>query len=214
MRLARLHGRLPLDSHVTLAPAAHVGQAHLKLNSIMSFGCSPSQMVRDDYSVRNSEPFVAPSLTSVRSAGFHIHQELTYPDNNIEVAAVAVLDGLIGLLDVVENATHGWEEQSKLRRLHLGYGRAGEYRTRDNLWGERILEYRVLSPWPLRGAEHMHHVIAAIRGVCSCEFNQLTDILDAYPERREITEAINQCDAQAAEQMLKECQTSWRKNGG
>ena len=189
MRLARRRRHIPANSKLSFVPAARLHDKVRNLDSVQEFGCSPSQIVLTDYSTRTMKLVCGPE-TPYRSAGFHIHQELSH--NNTVQAVVAVLDGLLGLRDVMSNHHAGWSYASRIRRHDMGYGRAGEYRIRPSRTKDtQILEYRVMSPWPLSEPKHIKWATSVVKAVCERPLDTLIDVLDAYPDRRRITKLIN-----------------------
>lgn len=211
MRLARRRQKIPPNSELSFIPAARLNASTRFIKSVGSFGCSPSQTVLDDYSVRTTELRANPSTTAFRSAGFHIHQELAHSDT--EQPAVAILDGLLGLTDVLVNCQQGWNTASKIRRVDLGYGRAGEHRVRTVPSGHKVLEYRVMSPWPLANAKHILWATSVIKEVCESQLDTLLSVLDAYPDRFKITNAINHIDLCGVLQLQELCKATWSRLG-
>ena len=118
MRMARRKGLIPSDSEIQFIPSGCLSHPDRKLDSVKGFGCSPSLILGDTFLSKQTKPFVSAINTGVRSAGFHIHQELTH-SGTIGVV-VGVLDGLLGLLDVLVNHRSGWSSASAMRRAHLG----------------------------------------------------------------------------------------------
>jgi len=211
VRLARQQNKIPPKSVITLIPAARLHKVARDVESVKEFGCAPSQTVTNDYGVSTTIPGCTPEETPIRSAGFHIHQELSFPDT--EQPIVAILDGLLGLADVVVNQRAGWSEASRMRRGVLGYGRAGEYRTRK-VKGKVILEYRVLSPWPLSKPSDLLWVTSLVKQVCEQPFTVLMSVLDAFPSRPRIVSAINHADCDIAHALMNLCSTAWAVQGG
>ena len=209
MRLARRRHLIPPSSKLSFIPAAELHFSARDLESVSSFGCSPSLTVLDDYSSRTTVKLCNPSDTCFRSAGFHIHQELRH-DHTVQ-AAVAVLDGVLGLVDVLENHSRGWTDASRTRRVTLGYGRAGEYRTRRVESGAQVLEYRVMSPWPLANFEHVLWATSVMKIVCGSPLNMLLNVLDSYPDRCAIISAINHdnYDHDNVEVLHAHCEAAW-----
>lgn len=178
--LSRAIGRL------SYTPAARLRPRHQDLAAVKVFGCSPSQVVMADLSTQTLTPSASASSTPVRSAGFHVHQEIAFGD--MAPIIVSILDFRLGLVDVLVNQKLGFTKASKLRRETLGYGLAGEHRVRDNGEGTTILEYRTLSPWPLRG---MASILHTVRGLAAMGSDELFSTFEALPERGKIIEAIN-----------------------
>ncbi len=207
MRLARRRQKIPPGSELSLIPSAPLHPKIRYNKSVSSFGCSPSQTVGDDYGVFTTKLFCSPGKTLYRSAGFHIHQELSHHDT--EQPAVAVLDGLLGLVDVQQNHKLGWSKASRIRRNGLGYGRAGEHRVRKVPSGQRVLEYRVMSPWPLADDADIMWTTATVKAVCECSLNTLLDVLDEFPDRPKITKAINRDDHMSAKELRGPVLTAW-----
>lgn len=202
-------GSVPPDTKLSFIPASHLTDDGMKLRSVKKFGCSPSQVVTPDYSSVTTVPTLSASDTSIRTAGFHIHHELE--DTSIPQAAVAVLDGLLGLTDVLVNHSRGWSAPSKARRLTLGYGTAGEHRVRTVPTGATVLEYRTMSPWPLASLPSMVWATKVMRDVCEMELRPLMTVLSKFPERSEIVEAINTSDNIHATKLLLNTSMVWGK---
>ena len=207
MRLARRRRQIPSESRLSLIPAAALFPTARFIKSVRTFGCSPSQTILDDYGVSTTKTLCDPDDTPFRSAGFHIHQELSHPDT--EQPAVAILDGLLGLTDVLMNDKLGWLRASKIRRFILGYGRAGEHRARTVSSGCRVLEYRVMSPWPLLDAKHILWATSTVKSVCENPIDTLLNVLDHYPDRAHIIEAVNNNDPVLAKQLQYTCRAAW-----
>lgn len=202
MRAARLRKLLPRNSSFSLVPALKLRDEELELDSVKEFGCSPSMVLDEDFGAQEVSPLCSAEKTNIRSAGFHIHQELADPMSY--QLAVGILDGVLGLTDVVVNYSQGWQENSRLRRLHLGYGKAGEFRVRPAMSGTNILEYRSLSPWPLGAPRHILWATTAMREVCRLSLDEMLDVLDAFPLRAKIVQAINECDVSTARGLLRD----------
>lgn len=212
MDLARDFKQIPSRTRLSLTPAAMLEKHDTKLESVSRFGCSPSFTLDGDYRRSMVEGLCGPDETRFRSAGFHIHQEL--PHKGMAEAAVAVLDGILGLTDVLANKSLGYTAASNTRRCRIGYGRAGEHRTRIAPGGLTILEYRVLSPWPLSSPESTEWVIEMTRFICKQEVDTLYAILNDFPDRISIIMAINSGSASDASRLLKRCVSALNKNTG
>lgn len=212
MRLARRKGQIPSKSKIKFIPAAHLSEADRELETVSRFGCSPSILLDNDYASRNVIPLRSGGETLVRSAGFHIHQEIQDPEST--QAVVAVLDGFLGLLDVMMNHRNGWDDASRLRRLHLGYGRAGEHRIRRVTSGALVLEYRSLSPWPLSNPEYIKSLLYTVRTISNQSADTLLTVLNDFPDRKEITSAIDTSNYRAAARMIRQCRKAWRTHVG
>lgn len=210
LAFAKLMKLVPQDAFFSIAPAAPLKHDQRHLESVSTFGCSPSQMLDNHYAPHVSVPKLSADETPIRTAGFHIHQELPYPTTQ---AAVAVMDGLLGLQDVLINDWLGFGPESRQRRNLLGYGRAGEYRTRlvDT---QQVLEYRTLSPWPFLSPDLTIRVLKLSREICSQVPNTLLDVLGAFPSRSDITSTINYHNPTVAQKLLVECQAAWTKHVG
>lgn len=207
MRLARMQERIPPDSYLSLIPAGELHPDARKLKSVNTFGCSPSLIVGDRYHAYIKANNYPARSGPMRSAGFHIHQELTYP--NTSQMVVPILDGLLGLMDVIINHRMGWAAADKLRRSILGYGRAGEYRTRFSLKGRTILEYRTLSPWPLSTPKNTLWVVSVMQEVSKESRKSLLAVLEDFPKRLKITDAINSSNHKAALTLWTACNQVW-----
>ena len=214
MRLARRQQKIPQQAVMSLIPAARLQQSERDMESVSKFGCDPSQTVTADYSLKTTVLLSTPENTAYRSAGFHLHQELSHPDT--EQPAVAILDGLLGLTDVVMNQRYHWTASSSIRRVTLGYGRAGEHRVRSVPSGRKVLEYRVMSPWPMAERSHVLWTTKTIKDVCECQMDTLLNVLDGYPDRPLITRAINHGGAsqKATLELQAACNNAWRLLGG
>lgn len=212
LKNARRDGRVPASSAMSLVPCGLLADHHRRLPSVMNFGCSPSWRLDDDYMSHEVRPHVSALDTPLRSAGFHIHTEIH--DSNSQMI-VAVMDGLLGLTDVILSHQLGFFSESRARRLTLGYGMAGEYRTRLTSNGmTEILEYRTLSPWPLVSPDTTVRVLHTARAIASQPIPVLMGILGSYPLRSDVAKAVNECDLAAAEALLPECRLAWRNNTG
>lgn len=208
MRLARMRGLIHSTTHLSYAPASTLRAADMSLESVQTFGCSPSNAILDDYSSTRTTPHCNASESPIRSAGFHIHQEIADPSTH--QMAVALLDGYLGLQDVIVNGWSGWQRQSQMRRLSLGYGRAGEYRLRPSPSGTFILEYRVMSPWPLSRHNWTGWAISTMKAICLLPPMRMLAILDRFPHREKITHAINHGDFHTATALIHLCRKAWR----
>jgi len=211
MRLARRQNRVPPDSYISFMPAARLHFKARDLESVQHFGCSPASLITNDYGVTTVIPRQTAKETAVRTAGFHIHNELSYSDTAQPI--VAILDGLLGLADVLFNHQQVWSSQSRMRRISIGYGRAGEYRLRT-VGGQEILEYRVMSPWPMSSPRRMLWVTSIMKAVCRRELSTLLSVLDAFPDRHKITQAINEANPAQAVTLRQKCIAAWVETGG
>ena len=207
MRLARKRKQVPSGSELSLVPAAKLHPASKHIKSVSTFGCSPSSTVLDDYSSCTTVLRGKAGNTTSRSAGFHIHNELSYYDT--VQPAVAVLDGLLGLKDVMVNGRYGWKDAADIRRNELGYGRAGEHRVRMVESNAFVLEYRVMSPWPLGSAATILWATATMKAVCEVPLETLLTVLEKFPRRARITEAINTNNRAYAMFLHKLCANEW-----
>jgi len=133
------------------------------------FACNPAYVVQDDEVVVNM-PRCDPLDIDIRSAGYHVHigisnncapvsrpmvynAETTANISRHEKAYVILKDSanhpklaqmcdiLVGLPAVLLDRS----ETTYMRRQHIGYGRASEFRSKP--YG---FEYRALSAWPIR----------------------------------------------------------------
>lgn len=208
MRLARRRHQIPPGSKLSYIPAAMLPSKVRNLSSVRTFGCTPSQVVLSDFSTHTQK--VSCPNVPFRSAGFHIHQELVR--TGTVQAAVAVLDGLLGLTDVLMNHKAGWTYASRVRRKELRYGRAGEYRLRKVNSGRDVLEYRVMSPWPLSHRKYVGWAASVMKSVCECPLDVLVDVLDHFPSRKLITKMINHDinDYPWVSTLSKTCGESWK----
>lgn len=204
--VAMQRGYVPRHAYLSLTPAGRLRDEDRDLESVSQFGCSPSLTLTDDFTSLTTVPDVSADETDVRSAGFHIHQEI--PAMGTSLAVVGVLDGLLGLLDIRVNDRLGLLDASRMRRLDLGYGRAGEHRIRRGTHSS-ILEYRSLSPWPLANPTLTAYVITLSRQVCRLSRVQLLRILNDFPDRRRITRAINGGNPYAAAALHSRCVAVW-----
>jgi hypothetical protein len=200
-------GTVPSDTKFSFAPASMLDNEGASLKSVTTFGCSPSQMVKPDYSTMDIAPSAVAAETRIRSAGFHVHSELVDPLSG--QAAVALLDATLGLTDVVMNRQNGWCEASRMRRQELGYGRAGEHRIRIVATGKTVLEYRSLSPWPIAHGNTMAWAIDTMRSVCALNTDRLMSTLNRIPARNHIMDAINDSDAVSAKALLSLVKPIW-----
>ena len=209
IQMAKEEGVIPDDTTIVTTPAGVLRSEDTCMESVQTFGCSPSMMVMADYSSEVTIPHATADATPVRSAGFHVHQELADPTS--AQAAVAVMDGLMGLLDVIHNERHGWAEASKLRRAVLGYGKAGEHRVRIVATGATVLEYRSMSPWPITDRTTITWVLGMAQMVCRLDMRSLMRVLSAFPPRAEVMSAINEGDAKEAKKLMTVCRSAWRR---
>lgn len=193
-------GRVPAMSQLSMAPAGVLADGDQVLPSVMGFGCSPSHMVMPDYSSIQTVPYVSASETPIRSAGFHIHCEIENPE--AAQAVVAVLDCILGLRDVMGNTKAGFAAQSRMRRMELGYGRAGEYRMRIVASGAHVLEYRAMSPWILANPLGMVWSINVMRHICSMPTSDVISLLSKMPNRSSVMDVINECSYSESQSML------------
>lgn len=207
LEMAKERGKVPWNAHFTLAPIALLHDSDRALESVSQFGCSPSAVLDDDYCSRVSVPNLSAADTPIRSAGFHIHQELA-PGTTC-ASAVAVLDGMMGLSDVGINENLGFSSHARLRRQNLGYGKAGEYRIRQSPAGRTILEYRTLSPWPMLAPQLVMRMLSISRIVCRTPTDQLMEVLNQFPNRHMITRAINNQDITLAKSLQPMCWRAW-----
>lgn len=206
LKTAMVQNKVPVTARWSLAPSGQLMEQHRALYSVSRFGCSPSSCLMDDYGTQEVVPFANASQTVYRSAGFHIHQEL--PATTSIETSVAVLDAILGLADVLINAKLKYLSESRVRRMTLGYGRAGEFRSRA-IGGVRILEYRVLSPWPFMSPRMTESVILLTRSICAQPESVHMKALDNFPDRVLIARAINNCDPQAAAELHAACWNTW-----
>jgi len=209
LKAAIASGTIPADTKLSFTPASHLTPDSMALESVKKFGCSPSMKVTSDFSSVVTVPSLCASSTTIRTAGFHIHHELADP--TIPQAAVAVLDGLLGLTDVLVNHSRGWSSASRARRMELGYGGAGEYRCRVVPTGASVMEYRTMSPWPLASLPSMVWATKVMSDVCSMELRPLMKVLSQFPNRSEVIEAIDTSDNINATKLLLRTSMVWGK---
>jgi len=180
---------IPWGCKISLAPAGHLSSDYVNYESVKTFGCSPSKVVNNDLTIDISFPKLGPDDTTVRSAGYHIHQEVKCPEGIPLI--VAILDATLGLADAVV-CIRKWRKASLMRRLTLGYGVAGEHRVRTSPTGNFILEYRTMSPWPIANRRSIKWTTHIMKRICIMDLSTLFTIYEDLPDRSEITEAINQ----------------------
>jgi hypothetical protein len=213
MRLARLQGRIPSTSHLSLTPAARLRAGDMNLPSVQQFGCSPSLVVEKDGSLSHTTAQVDPLGFAYRSAGYHVHVGVAYHTTPEALANITALaDVFVGLVDVmmVGLASRSWVRGSQIRRLAMGYGRAGEHRVREiparAEWANpiKVWEYRTLSPWPLSHPLWSWWAQSAVRH-CQIYGNHYNNPLGALkpklPNRSEVVDVINNCDLAGAREL-------------
>ncbi len=223
MKTAWVKGKIPSRSAVTFAPSARLRKEHKDLPSVSEFGCSPSKVLNPDMTASVSRCQVDAQSTPYRCAGFHVHttaDQYCYeyepdPENMVELFTkrIALCDATVGLVDVLMNHLAGWDEQSKVRRETLGYGKAGEFRIRMHereTWdGEYyeympIIEYRTLSPWPLSHPMWTWWAQSAVRHcMARASIKNVDRTLAMLPDRSEIVDAINTTNAESAFELWK-----------
>lgn len=211
-RLARAQGRIPRDARPTFAPLAMLREEDLMLKSAHTFGCSPSLVLQSDAkSLVDTTPHVDPFEYHGRSAGFHVHYDLgRAASTNIAPMMrdegkwlsylrhpIQLLDTYLGLLDVMMCHRAGWTEQSRARRLTVGYGVAGEFRVAKSGGEWRRVEYRTMSPWPLSHPMWTWWVQSAARYVIA----KIPGTFVPPLPYNEVQKAINECDNEAAQSM-------------
>lgn len=205
---------IPKGARISLTPCAPLRDIDRAEKSVNTFGCSPASIVTVNHKPLQVKPFVSAEKTALRSAGFHIHRQLDPRLNTSAMVTISVLDGLLGLLDVLVNQKGGYTDAARKRRRILGYGRAGEHRFRRTEAGEAILEYRTLSPWPLAAPQGVRYVTSVMNSVCSVPFDQLIVVLDSFPPRGSIMSAINDSDYKTALRLWAQCMNAWQKEVG
>lgn len=208
---AAIWNKIPKTARLTLKPCVNLREEDMNEESVSVFGCSSSKVVRDDNCMEAVEPLADAKETRIRSAGYHLHGELY--SSSAFIPATMVLDGLLGLLDVIMNYEAGWEYESRKRRQVLGYGRAGEFRTRYAPDGAIVLEYRTLTPWPLAAPQFVRYTTDVMQRVCSQTTDHLVQVLDNYPSREHLIAAINTVDHRMALTLWSACMNAWHKVG-
>jgi hypothetical protein len=117
--------------------------------------------------------------------------------------SIAAMDVLVGLPGVVFESMDD-VEAARQRRNILGYGRAGEFRFERGTGGTPPkLEYRVLSPWPLNHPVWSWWACSMARNACMLTIGDWKKKAIVWPDRRDVTQAINEVDGAAAKDLFK-----------
>lgn len=221
MRLARRRGHIPATSRISFAPALRLRRDATGEPTVLQFGCSPTNVLSaDGKDLSMSIPKVDAMTFPYRSAGYHVHCEMTNTQAQRYLNTIlSALDAFVGLADVMMvNATNRtWVRGSRIRRSEMGYGVAGEHRTRvrqSTGTSVPIVEYRTLSPWPMMSPLWVWWAQSAVRHVVQYIHNgdNVGRMKQRLPNRSEIVEAINSCDPKAATQLWKATLSAF--NGG
>lgn len=175
--------RLVLNPCVDITPemVQQVDPEHLQL------GCEPSMNAYGEERVGVE----APERIPFRSAGCHMHFQLTDVDPSIVPRIVRFLDATLGVMLV--SVGQGWNDP---RRREL-YGRAGEYRFK------RTLEYRPPDVAPMLCHPALFNLMwdfgrSAVRlAVMGCDF-----LWDADPN--EVRRVMNYYDVPGAQRIIRE----------
>jgi len=177
-----------------------------KYQSLSVFGCDPASLYSEG-ELQETQTLIDPFTETRRTAGYHIHlgspvnryaeygdhssrytiseRVLKTPEEHIKL--VQTCDLFVGLVGVLFDDS----EDTKWRRLTMGYGRAGEFRAQN--WG---FEYRVLSNFPLR-----HPTLAWIMNCLARDaYYAVAMGLELYKhiDMNDVEYAINFCDRDAA----------------
>lgn len=239
-RLARLKGSIPRDSRISVAPAAMVRPEDMKLKSINQFGCNESLSVNDDLSVSVVRPLPGAEEVPFRTAGYHVHISNNQNVNTFTGKAtpsldvenskesflekyvaprVAILDAMVGLIDVMMVHLDGHSMESEVRRGLIGYGRGGEIRVRpygEKNWLNGRMEYRTPSPWAMSSpmwSWWLQTSVRCIMDVGRLGPSKIGPLLERLPARSEITDAINRNDAKAARELWMASWRAWKSHG-
>lgn len=204
-RLARLRGEVDRQSRFNFAPAVPLDLEHLhQYESLIEFGCAPSLVLEANGNTITHQSYADPGIPW-RSAGFHVHSTLHHQDDDSVTTEqvieglppfIEVMDALVGLVDVVMCGEAGWTEQSRIRRLQMGYGLPGEFRVRQRNNYSCIVEYRTLSPWPLSHPIWAYWACYAAKDVFRSGWGRawVSELAERLPDRAEIVRAITECD--------------------
>ncbi len=205
------------DSHVqrvfkgkaklAAVPVVQFTQADIaKYASLSVFGCDPASLYSEG-ELHETQTLIDPFTETRRTAGYHIHlgapkdryssfgehnarytvaeRVLKTPEEHIKL--VQTCDLFVGLVGVLFDDS----EDTKWRRLTMGYGRAGEFRAQPHGF-----EYRVLSNFPLR-----HPTLAWIMNCLARDaYYAVAMGLEFYKHinMHDVEYAINFCDRDAA----------------
>lgn len=210
---AKSAGNISKKATITLNPAVRLYDSDLSRPEIREFGCSPFYRMDDNIPMKTTAE-VDPDEIPFRCAGFHVHCQYIRKKFKTEaewleylIPRIALMDAVIGLVDVIMNAKAGFTDRAKLRRI-MGYGRAGEFRVQEMITivheGGRIVnrffwnkfEYRTLSPWPMSHPAWLWWAGSAVRRCVITDDGILNSI--NLPDRSEIVSVIQECDYQGA----------------
>ncbi len=134
--------------------------------------------------MRNGEPFSALEI-------------LKSEDERVKLTQM--YDILLGTVGCLFEYRMGNQEAALIRRMMIGYGRAGEFRV-----NKRSYEYRTLSPWWLEHPLLAHLVLNLSRDIYRLwECDGCADkFLADFNDRAMIEEAINECNPVECEKIL------------
>jgi hypothetical protein len=192
---------------ISLLPALEFPAETLKkYKSASVFGCDPSMLCVNG-EILMGAPAPDPFEIRYRSAGFHIHiganrVDKDYPegagdaykglravlhDDQKRTEIIQTADLILGLPSVILDQ----HPANKIRRTKLGYGLAGEFRYQP--YG---LEYRTLSPWPLRHPMWVWWASSSLRDAVRLVFHNIK--LFEKMDMIAVSEIINNSDVKAA----------------
>lgn len=164
---------------ILCASSQIVPGSQLRSKQAREFGCSP------DYNVYTELPNPRPdgSITTIRSAGTHLH--IGYLDNNIDTSLMIVryLDAYVGIPSVLR------DDDTERRKL---YGNAGCFRLKP--YG---VEYRSLGSALIKDTESIIWI-----------WNQVSRAISAYnylsslPQSFNVCKAINESNKELAEELV------------
>lgn len=173
-----------------LSPAVKLDQSYLDLAELREFGCDPAYQLNERGSPIQFKAGPDPD-SPWRCAGYHVHQSVEdHPDYPGDVPParlaedVKLADIFLGCLDVMMNEQLNYNNEAKVRRS-MGYGRAGEFRTRP--FG---VEYRVLSPWPLHSPMTTWFIHSAMRQIFGYDSEKNTHIEGSTMMRGRVKEIL------------------------
>lgn len=233
-RLAKLRKKINPSATISYVPSAPITEEYLfhpDHEELHQFGCSPSLVLDEKLQLNASSPDCDPMEVRHRCAGFHMHigfpvvsplrpifpadpdaESVVSPNEMIDyiLPRLALVDIYVGLVDVMMCGYMGWEEQSRIRRSLMGYGKPGEIRLGDvHSCRNARMEYRTLSPWPLSHPMWTWWAQAAFRQIMLQPISNVAAMLKNAPDRSEVIRVITECDVKAATTLWQRAVDNW-----
>ena len=157
-RIRQIKEAIGVGRKILPVPAVRLAMSQAEDPSVREFGCDPSFVLDENGEPEEVAPDPEPT-SRWRCAGYHIHQSASNKTMENYVRSIKIADIYLGSLDVMMTTIGGNRSEAKKRR-QMGYGQAGEFRRRP--FG---VEYRTLSPWPMRSPMLAYFCHSAMRQI-------------------------------------------------